>query len=188
MIKYFINLAKIKECAALYKNKPVIRKVLIAGIGTENEIFYTMFLGTNKTKPGFCIEIENKIEREDTIELDTDDWISKIKETAEYYNEGMDEEPTYYCTNPSCTEFGEVLVPVKDDKGRMVCPVCNGYLTKEEPKCEISYNRLIEIALSLLIYSTSGDEQIGYELCEYLDIGEDEYDMLMANYDEEAVS
>ncbi len=181
MIRYFVNLTKLKEYAKIYKAKPLMKKILIAGIGTESDVMYKIFLGTNKTDPGFCLEVQNnKNELEETIVL-KENWILQVKDTAEYYNNGL-EDSNYYCTNPACLNFGEVDLPIRNQKGQNICPVCGCILSEKEPLCSIPYDRLLTIAGELIDYCAGQVEEVAYDMCEFLGIEEEEYDNIIANY------
>ena len=205
MVKYFINLSKIKEYAKEFMKKPCKKnRPLIAAVGTEKEPVYLFFLDSMYMIDGFKITIENAEDEivEEYIYLSSDDWISTIKRFVEKYNKDFESEEefedvcTAICQNPECVEYGNKVDIISDAMGRTVCPNCGEVIEdtaltespeeddfEEDDLEELDRERLLEIAYNLIL-SFLYESNVGYnlELLEALDIELDEISSIEVEY------
>lgn len=205
MIKYFINLSKIKEYAKEFMKKPCKKnRPLIAAVGTEKEPIYLFFLDSMYMIDGFKITIENAEDErvEEYIYLSSDDWISTIKRFVEKYNkdfegkEELEDLCTAICQNPECVEYGNKVDIISDAMGRQVCPNCGEVIedraSTESPEEddfdeddleELDRERLLEITYNLIL-SFLYTPDVGYdlELLEAFDIEMDEISSIENEY------
>lgn len=204
MVKYFLNLSKLKIYAEMFKNNPTLTKrPLIAVIGSSEDPLYLVFLDTNKYSPGFKLSVESAInfEVEEYVFLNDDNWIEVVKRTVDYYNKGLDgtgspeeddgEDCEYICDNPKCVEYGNVVDVIKDEFGRIICPHCGDEISvgsfikgpsededeeDDEENEEIDRERLAEIAWTLIEYAVlTTTKEVDLELLDFLGIDYEEY-------------
>ena len=212
MIKYFLNLNKLKEYADKYKNIPGAKTPLIAAIGPDmdKQPAYLLFLDILEVIDGLQVKVVRVIDKK-TEELvyigrNTDHWIEKIKRTAEHYDKKFDDEEddgknecTSICDNPDCVEYGNQVDVIKDESGKIICPHCGeeigaegespdedeSYFGDEEddPYEEVDRERLVEIAYLLIQFAlVQSDEEYNQEVMDFLGIDLEDLDAITQEY------
>lgn len=188
MVKYFINLSKIKECAKEFlKNPRKENRPLIAAVGPKEKPEYLFFLDVTCMKNSFKISVEHadNLSIEEYIFLDDEDWMQKIKKAVTRYDRFYEEEEefkkfnnscTAICQNPECVEYGNMVDIISDAMGRKVCPNCGEVIedraltespdeddVDEDDFEEIDRERLLEITYNLILFFLYTPNE-GYDL------------------------
>ena len=202
MIKYFINLAKVRGYAEKYNgNKTKEERPLIAAVGTDKTPVYLIFLDVMNVIDGYKLVVEKTDGTvQEHVFLDSDNWIKKIKRVAERYNFWFDEEDlteeeknecTAVCNNPECVEFGNQVDIIRDEMGRLICPSCGeeietSFLPEDEEEDQhedLDRESLVSLAYTLidfLLIELNG--KFNEDLMENLGIDIEEVESVVEEY------